>query len=372
MIILRFIVLVIGLIWKKDRSKIIFSEWYGKSSVDSPYYFFQEASNDLNIKAFWVTKDENEFIRLKAENPHILKANSLLGIWHQSTAWTLVSSVNSRDFFYASLLRRKNYIMLGHGLPYKTYFAERHNKWNTFKHWVRGKTIDSYSYVGSTGKAFDEILAKQYQIHKTQVLRLPTVRCVEFLKITELEVDQIEKEFGKSIIFYMPTHRDEGKSINQIEQNVKDLAGIIKEHYPNFSLVVKLHFYDQHFGNRIRNIPGVKLFENGNYFGIMKQSKIFIGDYSGVVFDSYYLDQSRLAYIPDIEQYLTNHRGLYFEHNEVYDHVCLNKGELQSSIKKIFSLSKEYNAINITKFIENRELKTLVNDGYNVIKSTIK
>lgn len=361
--ILKLLAYSFGLFFPKNRRIILFSEWFGKSHVDSPWYLFEYAVRQEDYKCFWITKSHEEYAQLSNEYPNILFAYSLKAIWLQCIAWTLVSSVSARDFFWPALLRRKNYIQLCHGMPFKTSYGQRYTRLVRVKNAIRRLTIDNYSWIGSSGPKFDKIIAEQYFKREEEILRMPNIRCTRFNECSAALKSNTDENIR---LIYMPTHRDEGKSFEKVKKNVEDIANILS-HNVKYIFYVKLHHYDVKFIEEIRGIKGVNIVYND--VEVFPVCDVFIGDYSGVVWDSFQLDQYRIAYIPDKEVYLDKHRDLYFEHEDIYDAVAFSPDEL----KFILQTSKSKNdKVNIDGFISYRGLEGLPKIGFNNILKTVK
>jgi hypothetical protein len=364
-IMIKFIVLIVGILWPKDKRKVIFSEWFGMSHVDSPFYLFLYGNRSSHLKCFWITKSISEYEELSMLYKNVLYSKSLKGIWIQSTSYTIVSSVSAKDFFWPALLRKKNYIQLGHGMPYKASYGLRYSKIVRFKNFLRRLTIDNYSYVGSAGSNFDDLLAKQYFVDSERILRMPVVRCLRLANCdTWTRSNSCEK-----VIFYMPTHRDEGKSFSDIRKTIDTLRSFIRS-MPTYRLFVKLHHYDQKWEREFIDDTDFELV-TGDYYSVLKNANIFIGDYSGVLWDSYHVsNQLRIAFIPNFTKYIETYRDIYFVHEETYDIVCKDRESLFNALLSKGQSSNEN--ICIDNFIEFRNLEILDRVGFEQIKKTIR
>ena len=362
---IKFIVLIVGILWPKDKRKVIFSEWFGLSHVDSPFYLFIYGNKYSHLKCFWVTKSISEYQNLSSQYENVLYYKSLKGIWIQSTSYTLVSSVNARDFFWPALFRKKNYIQLGHGMPYKASYGLRYSRSVRLKNYIRRLTIDNYSFVGSAGSSFDDILAKQYFVDRNRILRMPVVRCVRLADCEPCSQSTISSK----IVFYMPTHRDEGKTFFDIQEAIKTLRLIIQG-MPNYKLFIKLHHYDKKWEKEYIEDPYVELVTD-DYSDVLKKADIFIGDYSGVLWDSYHIEkQLRIAYIPDYLKYIKSYRDLYFSHEDTYDVVCRDKESLQNALSQD---RKRYDKnFCVDNYIEFRQIEILDKIGFTQLEKTIR
>ena len=327
---------------KRKKNQFCFGDWFGMKNSDSSFYIFKVSQKDSTINSAWITKSKKIFNELKKANHECYMYNSIEGILFQLRSWNFVSTVNSFDFYPTALFGKKNYIQLGHGLPVKKYFKNYLTNFEKFRFYIRSLTIENYSYYAVTSNAFIEIGKEQYNIDESKILEIPPAR-IDYYK-NSLKNESLIKwslHHNFKYICYLPTHRDEGKSINEIYNNLEILDNILDElDVSNIKILFKPHFYDiEKFSECDLNFKNIIFLPKANADELMNISDLFIGDYSGVIFDYYYLNKFEIGLCTDYQSYIENHRGMYFELEELYINIAKNKEELQNFLHD-FSINK--------------------------------
>lgn len=329
-------VLFLSLFIKRKKTYFSFGDWFGKKNSDSSFYIFKVASKEKQLKVAWITKSDYIFKKLNQENYTCYKANSYKGLLFQLRSWTFISTVNSFDFFPLALVGKKNYIQLGHGLPFKKYFKKKLTKFQKFRFYLRSKTIENYSYYASSSEIFNNITKFQYNVDDSKILEIPPARCDYFRQTNQTDVlKKLNIQDDQVYIAYLPTHRDEGKTIHDIVSNLKLIDEIINELDINFKILFKPHFYDIPSFEKVKfNFNNIIFNPNWDSDELMLVSDLLIGDYSGVVFDYFYLNKYEIGLCTDYESYIKNHRDLYFNLEDIYDNLALNENSLRVMLLK--------------------------------------
>lgn len=319
----------------KKQKLVCFGEWFGQSKIDSPYYIFTEALKDEYFTPYWITKNRSLYIELRTKGIPCLLAYSIKGIITQIRCKYFVSNVNAKDFFVWALLGRRIYINIGHGSPLKYSFIWRKSPIIRFIIKLRMKTIDYYNFFGSSAEIFDEILMRQYSYKSKRILRVPPARADRFESMTMEETYSLKKKLDldqdKKTILFAPTHRDEGKTINHIENTIKILQNWLEDNSDKFQIILKPHFYDIPKTKLIEDFGKIKLITTETDINsLLALCDCLIGDYSSAVFDYYYMNKPVIGYCYDLEEYTSYQGGLYFEINQVYDNIALDEKALHN------------------------------------------
>lgn len=327
-------VIIFSFLIKRNKSYFSFGEWFGKKNSDSSFYIFKEASKDKKINVAWITKSDEVYSSLKKQNYKCYKATSIEGILHQLKSWTFVSTVNSFDFFPPALIGQKNYIQLGHGWPFKKYYITKFTNFEKFRFFIRSKTVEKYSYCASPTEVFNKIIKYQYSIDDSQLIEIPPARCDFFFETKKNDIlKKLNINDDKILITYLPTHRDEGNSIEIIYKNLGVIDKLIEN--SDYKVLFKPHFYDiEKFKNCYFNFKNILFDPEWNSDELMLVSNILIGDYSGVVFDYFHLNKPVIGFCPDYNSYIFNHRELYFKLQDVYENLAFNQDELLILLNK--------------------------------------
>lgn len=166
--------------------------------------------------------------------------------------------------------------------------------------------------------------------------------------------DRFEKKYpnmkGKKLVLYAPTFRETCK--NNCVFNYFDLVRFTKELGDEYSLLVRLHpkmtrfsdagdFEDEFFkmNPNIIDLTHIK-----NEQELLLLADILITDYSSIMIEYAILNKPILFFAYDLDDYLTNERGFYFNYEkEVPGKIVTNMDQLIESIK---SNDFEFNKLN--------------------------
>jgi CDP-glycerol glycerophosphotransferase (TagB/SpsB family) len=349
-ILLILPVIFLSFFIKRKKSYFSFGDWFGEKCSDSSFYIFKEASKENKFNVAWITKSDEIYTTLNKEKYTCYKANSVQGIVHQLSSWSFISTVNSFDFYPPALLGQKNYVQLNHGPPIKKYYKDKLTKFQKIRFYIRSKTIENYSYYASYG-IFNSIIKFQYSIDDSKILEIPPARCDFFFNTSKIDVlRELELDKNQGYIAYLPTHRNEGKSIDVIIDNLKLLDNILIELKLEYKVLFKPHFYDNNkFKNHNFNYEKIIYNSDWNSDKLMLVSDLFIGDYSGVIFDYFNLNKFEIGLCTDYNSYKKNHRELYFNLEDIYNNLALNENDLKLLLVKF--KNNKLNKTNSLNFI---------------------
>ena len=110
---------------------------------------------------------------------------------------------------------------------------------------------------------------------------------------------------NKKTLIYCPTWRKGGISSIDLFLNNSDLLDRTLKAY---NLIVKPHpnifnrdrkFYDEGIVNRLRQVPGIKLFRSGNVMPLFARSDLYIGDISASGYEWLYFNRPMIFLNPD-------------------------------------------------------------------------
>jgi CDP-glycerol glycerophosphotransferase len=178
------------------------------------------------------------------------------------------------------------------------------------------------------------------------------------------DISRIKKQLkipnNKKIILYAPTWRDNQHSsaTGYTHKNELDLDLMQKELGKEWVILYRAHYFISNafnFTKYVGFVYDVSKFDDINELYII--SDVLITDYSSVLFDYAILQRPIILYMPDLEYYQNNVRGLYFNPKSI-------PGDCVTSIDQIL------NAI-ITNNIErysNERLKSF-NSKYNILNT---
>ncbi|WP_114744822.1 CDP-glycerol glycerophosphotransferase family protein [Falsibacillus pallidus] len=150
----------------------------------------------------------------------------------------------------------------------------------------------------------------------------------------EQVLNRLNIDEGLKILLYAPTFR-KGNNLEIYKINTKKIAGDLKMKFGGeWVVLIKLHPHllnkssQLHFSSNVIDVT--------NYDDIQELlliSDVLITDYSSLMFDYALTRRPCFLYIPDIENYIKNERGLYFDVNDLPFEIALNQKELNQRIK---------------------------------------
>lgn len=349
--VFNHLLLILSAIFPRDRKMILFGAWIGNKYDDNPRFVFEyTVKNRPDIKAYWLSPNQDivdEVIErgFPAINSHSLKAYYL----------ALRTGYEYCCLGYGDIGNNLVYCLGGcvlinswHGIPLKKIMNDDKvtrgdigklmKISNKIRDFVTPKT-----YVICTSEIFHPIFQSAFQKEQSKVLNLGQARNDFFFQ--EHVNPYREKYKGKTIIVYMPTHRQEGrKEMNMYDiLDLPSLNELCKHH--NAILLIKKHFYhrsEKSIGTEFEFIREITN-ENPETPVLLYAADILISDYSGCYPDHLLLKRPQVFYCFDLDDYLTNDRDMYFNYLDVTPGpVCKTNDELVMELSRILSNNDKY------------------------------
>ena len=333
---------IISYIIPKNRNMWCFGAWFGNKYADNSKYLYEAMKEDDEINCYWITNNKTLYNQLIKEDSNVLLSKSLQGILVQLRSYVFVATVNSKDFYFPLITRKNYFVQLWHGAPMKKIgFDVKHkSKIAYFINIIRYFMIDNYNVIISPGKIFDEIFSSSMKICKNNVVRSQLPRC-DGLKLSNSTRNSIRKKYGvrhnEIFILYLPTHRNEGKDVKEIEKILSDFNNNF--HIENIKIIFSLHPYDKKFIKEIKNkyqkINIIDENDDIDIYNLLGASDGLISDYSSVVFDYAVLNKPILLYMPDLKNYIKKERDFYFDLKELPFPIFYKYEKLEEKISEI-------------------------------------
>lgn len=181
------------------------------------------------------------------------------------------------------------------------------------------KISDKTDYLIVTSKNIIGYYGEAFQMDKGKIKPFGLPRMDYYFENHDL--DKIKKDFcskynvssDKKIVLYAPTFRDEEKYNNVFDY--LDLEKFNRELSDEYVLALRLHpkiknFYKDDISSKGQYID-VSNFESEQE--LMQISDILITDYSSIMIEYSALDKPTVFFTYDLEYYLTNERGFYYD-----------------------------------------------------------
>lgn len=351
------------------KNKIIFFGYYGAQYGCSPKYISEYiVKNEPGFDVVWGTLNPSSI-----EDGKVRKAMfASVRFWFElATAKFIITNYR----FGMDIKKRANqvYVQTWHS-SLRLKKIEKDAEAYLPENYVRQAQRDSkyIDYLISGCKESTRIF-KQSFWYDGEILEIGTPRIDPIINNENLKLKEIKERLGmktdKKVLLYAPTFR---KS-NDYSCYLSDFSEIVKslEEYfgGDWKVVVRLH---PHLANRAEEIITNKEIINGSSYNDIQEllmiTDFLITDYSSLMFDFLFSQKPVLLYLPDLQDYLTNERELYYDVKELpflkaYDHPGIiskietfNKNsyisDLNSFEKEIGSFEKGNASQELTKILK--------------------
>ena len=363
----------------------IFGAWQGVRYSDNSRAMFEYVlSNHPEIQAWWVTKDNAIYQKLKSQDIPVVMAYSAQGRQIQKIASIAFISWGISGDMDARYLNGCRIAYLWHGMPLKKIgkdewdFKQTKTLWKTIKTKFR-EFIFPYEFLHqtavqqglmdtvSTSSFFTPFLQSAWQLDKQHVLEVGQPRNDKlFSSKVEKLVTEIDHRFHSPVkIMYMPTFRDNANGVfNPFALygfNCDSFCGMLEE--LNMIFIYKGHFCDQNNqfsrGGRIITIGDT---DYDDLYTFVKDMDILITDYSSIYFDFLLCHKPIILFPFDIEDYVAFSRPFYFYYDKLEGKKVYSWSELEKALRnKDYNLPSEETIAMFNKYIDGNSSKRLFN-----------
>lgn len=277
--------------------------WFGESYGESSRYFYEYLLHKGHL-VYWVTRNRELFDYLKAEGKPVLYAYDFSSLWYILLAKVYIMSHNYSDIHYKEWIHKRGLkVELWHGIPLKKIGLDANQPLLNHFH---------YDLFIASSLEVQKRMASAFGVEEEKVLitgypRTDPLFCSE----------PLEKKREKKVIFYLPTHREQGRSQDREyipnEVIIKRLNHLAMKYH--FVLKMKFHFHDiSAFSFDMSPYEGIELIKCTTIFSMQEallETDLLITDYSSVYFDYLPLKRAVLFSAFDREVYEKENQGLY-------------------------------------------------------------
>lgn len=275
--VLDVFILCVSYFVPKKRNLTIYGEWFGLTANRETFSFYL---NDASLyKKVWITKDINLYNKLRKQID-IHMAYSIKGLYLQLRAERFIVNVSSNDIARGVTVRAKEFILVGHGIPVKTFLlSEKRGILYTLLLKIKFLLFENYTTIFYPFQDFIDIYKKAYN-SSVDVLKLFNPKDLYPIVINRNVSEYFE-------IIYLPTHQNEGINYDYVrDQKFYETICNIE----NVNLTVVLHPYEWKYLNEIQNKFNYKnitfTIQNPNDF--LGKVNFAITDYSGSIYGYLY------------------------------------------------------------------------------------
>lgn len=355
----------ISLIFSRNKKIWVFG--YARSYNDNTKYFFEYASQQNEFDCYWLANNKKELFEVKSLGYKAVLKKSFYGYFLSARANLSFIAQGYSDV--NRLLALNSYVInFWHGTPIKKIYLDSEYDLNKFgnnkiaryltKSLLKFLTSRFAFYYASNKLERKLVCASaNISVKKSKVLGSP--RFDKLLKNPNIKkLKQLKNDFDK-IILYAPTWRENAQWIHNF--NIKDNEYFLlnkKLQTMNALLIIKPHpITDKEELLSLnllesKNIVYSNSLEINDINDLYFYSDLLITDVSSAMFDFMIFNRKTIIFMPDANQYLTKHRGIYS-----YFEETLNKYAIQSWDSLSSSLDKSRQDIPILKDIR-KELST--------------
>ena len=215
---------------------------------------------------------------------------------------------------------------------------------------------ENTDYLIVTSNNIKEYYSEAFQMPKDRIKSLGLPRMDYYFENHDLEKLKMDfcKKYNippdKKIVLYAPTFRDEEKYNNVL--NFLDLEKFNEELGSNHVLALRLH-------PKIKNFYKGDISSKSEYIDVsdweseqelMLISDILITDYSSIMIEYCVLDRPIVFFTYDLDSYLANERGFYYDFNEtVPGPIVYTSDDLIEIIK-----NDEFDKSKISNFVKTQ------------------
>lgn len=324
------------------KNKIVFISTSPNFSINPKFIYDVLQKNKSTFDFVWLTQKGEKLDGLSRYYAH----DSIRAIYELVTAKIWIGDSREQAYFR----KRKNqfYVMTWHGgEPLK--FIEKDTEESLPKYYVKCAKADS--------KRTDLMIAETafiYKIMKKSFWYNGDILQKRFidknLKSNSENREKIKNFFHiekeKRIILYVPTFRMDGNfscydiDYEEVIQQLREKTG------KDFVFIVRLH---ENIASKENLINYNKNIFNGTKYPsvaeLVSASDFILSDYSSLLFQGYHARKNVIIYASDVEEYIKQDRGMYFDIKELPSPIATNTYELIEVILNYDKLKYE-NGIN--------------------------
>ena len=333
-----------------DENLVFFESFFGKSYSGNPKYIY-EAMLDMGLdkKYTFVWAYSGEDKGVIPGDPVIVdrfEAGDYYKYLAKAKYW-----VNNIIFPIHTKRQGNVYLQTWHGTPLKKLGFDisipgpevegRQNFYSESRNW---------DYLISSNEYSSEIFKRAFKFNKEFLEYGYPINDI-FFNCSDDFVDSLKSKLNipvdKKVILYAPTWKDDeqNESWEHYFNLEIDLKRMFAEFNDGYVLLLKMHHLvseNLRIDDELKNF----VFDLSGYDDIQELyviSDILITDYSSVFFDYAHSKRPILFFVPDLNHYVENVRGLYLNmEKELPGPLIKNNDELVNAIRNIDDVVNEY------------------------------
>ena len=333
----RIIMFIIQKILGIDNNKVLFESFGGKQYSDSPRSICEELHNhNPNLKLVWLLNDDAYSDKYKIIPDYVIKVKN--SKWRKkievATCKVFITNITLFPTMYKS--KKQLFIQTWHGE--RGFKKILFDAYNDNKRKVPYTADYKLADICTSGSTFGEKLYRSAFNYKGKILKSGVPRNDKLI-IQDIENEKRVREILKikendKILLYAPTFRDYLSEKQNVEIDFNRIIELLNKKYNNnWICLVRAHTVSSGLIFNSQNIIDATSYPD--MADILSIADFLITDYSSSPGDFILTKKPIILYQPDVEDYINNCRGLYFDINDSGYLVAHSQIELENMINKL-------------------------------------
>jgi len=300
-----------------DQRVVVFNAYLGERVTDSGKQIVEDIMDrGLELELYWTVATPAVAV---PEGVHKIVQNSKA--WYEllSVAGTIFHNIYFDPWF--KLREDQRFVQTWHGTPLKTI---GHTYWEQIGRsaaWVdrMDQQAESWTHLISPSDYNSEIVIRESGF-KGQLLEFGYPRNDILARKEPARILREETRAklgivpGDTAVLYAPTWRDSlsAQSWKAAMVNFLDLPSFENQLGDRFVTLVRGHGHNERFGSKVKEserIIDVTTYPEIN--DLYLAADVIITDYSSVMFDAVVAEKPLIFFVPDLDAYMNNGRGMY-------------------------------------------------------------
>ena len=323
-----------------SKNKVFLFSYYGEQYSGSPKYIGQYLSKNTNLDVVWSFVKPEEHPKYCGKS---VKYGHILHYFHLATAGTVITNYRMTDEFVRRSAQK--YIQTWHS-SLRLKMIENDAVDTLPPNYVTMSKHDSrqISCLLAGSEKSRQIFERAFW-YKGKIANVGTPQCDILFDKRETYTEKVRQAFGiqsgTKIALYAPTFRKD----NKLDVYKLDFEALTESFEKCFGgkwvILMRLHPHLSASAGYIEYSD--KVISATKYDDVQEllcSADALISDYSAIMFDYALTKRPCFLYVPDLAEYTSNDRGLYFDIRELPFLSSESEGELRKQIEG-FS-EKEY------------------------------
>jgi len=332
------------------NNKIVVCNYYGKGYGDNGKYICEEIiKQGLDYDIVWMLRrkliENTDF----PDEIRTVKYKSVKALYEMATAKVWID--NSRKDFYPIKRKGQYYIQTWHASMGLKRIEKDAKKSLSSSYIKLAKRDSEMCDLMISGSEFRYNLYRNSFWYDGEILKSGTPRCDLFFQSNDDLKIKVCKELNiplhKKVVLYSPTFRKNADSDFYKLDYKKILKRLEEKFGEDWILLSRLHPNEVNLADAIKYSDNIL---NASHYADMQEllaiADVLITDYSSTMFDMSLQNKACFLYAPDLNTYLNNDRGLYFNYKKLPFTVATTLDDLSNNIRN-FKLDRYKSKIDL-------------------------